>query len=72
MQSEYAPVNFSIGFLCHITDISRSCRVNYLDDLGTIQTVSDTLSHDLSRVCNILQDTIMDRCQSSCARALDS
>jgi hypothetical protein len=44
----------------------------YLDDLGTIQTVSDTLPHNLSWVDNILQDAIMNSSQSPGARALNS
>jgi hypothetical protein len=44
----------------------------YLDDLGTIQTVSDTLPNYLSWVHNILQDSIMNSSQSPGARALNS
>jgi len=43
-----------------------------LDDLGTIQTVPDSLPHNLSWEDNILQDAIVDSSQSPGARALNS
>jgi hypothetical protein len=56
-----------------VASFSSSIRhVGYLDDLGTIQTVPDTLPHNLSWEDNILQDAIVDSSQSPGARALNS
>ena len=62
-----------IGYLDDDQDnkIIGSCGI-YLDDLSTIQAISDTLPHNLSWVDNILQDTIMNSSQGSGARALNS
>ena len=57
------PVNNNYVMTCLIFKIFRLSEENmmevYLDDLGTIQTVSDTLPNYLGWVHNILQDSIM-------------
>ena len=45
---------------------------SYLHDLGAINTVSGTLSNNLSRVSDILQHGFMDGCESPVARSLNS